>query len=601
MKKYLSLLLSISILLSVITTLPFSVSGAETHTANIGAVSGDYEYTVADDGTAEITKYNGTANILTILSEIEGHEVAGIANHAFYGCESITKLTIPSSVETIGEYAFASCSGITNLTIPNGVKKLCFGAFANCYNLTNVKIPASVTTIESYAFQSCTDMENFEVDKNNPKYLSEDDILYTKDQSRIIVYPSKKTDKTYTMPNSVTCIEDGAFRENRKIEDVKFSENLRHIGSYAFAGCVNLKKADMPDSVDFIGQHAFGECTSLNEVKLPEKIWFLGKLAFDHCFSLKKVKIPAKVDIFEDSVFYRCFELTNIEVDENNKTYSSVDGNLYSKDKTTIYQYAIGKKDSFFSVPEGVKCIQRNAFSYCTNLTSIELPRSLTDVSEVAFNEIINLKDVYYRDIEENWEKINIDKNNPSLFDAIMHYYVFVDNIKLNKTVANVYNGKTFTLKATVSPSDATVKTILWKSSNNKIATVTQNGVVKGIKPGKVNITVVPKDNPEKSAVYTVTVKAQKAKKLTISKKSVSLSRKGKTAKIKAKLTPNNTYNKNIKVATSNKKVVKISSAKIKSGKTVKITAMKRGNAKIRFTAKDGSKRLAICKVKVKK
>lgn len=601
MKKFLSLLLSISILISVTLALPVSINGVETQTVDIGTVNGDYEYTVADDGTAEITKYNGTANILTIPSEIEGYEVTQIANHAFYGCKSITKLTIPSSVETIGEYAFASCSGITNLTIPNGVKKLCFSGFSSCLKLAYVKIPESLTTIESYAFQNCNDMVSFEVDKNNPKYLSEDDILYTKDQSRIIVYPPKKTDKTYTMPNSVTCVEDSAFRENWKIEDVKFSENLRHIGSYAFAWCGNLKKAVMPDSVDFIGQHAFGECTSLNEVKLPEKMWFLGKLAFDHCFSLKSVKVPAKVDVFEDGVFCRCFELANIEVDENSKTYSSVDGNLYSKDKTTIYQYAIGKKDSFFSVPEGVKCIERNAFSYSTNLTSIELPRSLTDVSELAFNEIINLKDVYYRDTEENWEKINIDKNNPSLFDATMHYYVFVDNIKLNKTVANVYNGKAFTLKATVSPSNATVKTVLWKSSNNKIATVTKNGVVKGIKPGKVNITVVPKDNTEKSAVCTVTVKAQKAKKLTISKKSVSLSRKGKTAKIEAKLTPSNTYDKNIKVATSNKKVVKISSAKIKSGKTVKITAMKRGNAKIRFTAKDGSKRLAICKVKVKK
>lgn len=178
----------------------------------------------------------------------------------------------------------------------------------------------------------------------------------------------------------------------------------------------------------------------------------------------------------------------------------------------------------------------------------------------------------------------------------------YVTSIKLNATKKTIYNGKSFTLKATVNPKNAAYKAVTYKSSNRKIATVTSKGVVKGIKPGRVVITVTAKDGSKKVAKCTVTVKAQKATKLKISaKKTTTLKKKGASVKIKATLYPSNTYNKLIKVSSSKKGIVKLSASKIKSGKTVTVKATKKGSTVVKFTAADGSRKSAQTKVTVKK
>ena len=178
----------------------------------------------------------------------------------------------------------------------------------------------------------------------------------------------------------------------------------------------------------------------------------------------------------------------------------------------------------------------------------------------------------------------------------------YVTSIKLNAAKKAIYNGKAFTLKATVNPKNAANKAVTYKSSNTRIATVTAKGVVKGIKPGRVIITVTAKDGSKKSAKCQVTVVQQKATKLTISaKKTTTLKKKGASVKIKATLYPSNTYNKLIKVTSSKKGIVKLSASKIKSGKTVVVKALKKGSTVVKFTAADGSRKSAQTKVTVKK
>ena len=178
---------------------------------------------------------------------------------------------------------------------------------------------------------------------------------------------------------------------------------------------------------------------------------------------------------------------------------------------------------------------------------------------------------------------------------------VDAESVKLDVTAKTVYTGSKFTLKATVTPElAAATNDVEWSSSNETIATV-DNGVVTAKKPGYAYITVTTKDS-NKTARCKITVKAQKATKVTVNvKKSVSLQKKGKSVNIKATVTPSNTYNKTITVSNSNKKAVKISATKITSGKTVKVTALKKGSSNIKFTAADGSRKSTTVKVTVKK
>lgn len=174
-----------------------------------------------------------------------------------------------------------------------------------------------------------------------------------------------------------------------------------------------------------------------------------------------------------------------------------------------------------------------------------------------------------------------------------------VTRISLSKK-ATMYTGKKLTLKAKVNPANASNKALTWKSSNTKIAKVASNGVVTGVKAGTVKITATAKDGSRKSATCTVTVR-QSVSKITLSKTNVVLPKKGSSYNVRVTVAPKNAYNKNVTVKSAKTKVAKVSASTVKSGKTVKITAVKKGTAKVVFTAKDGSKKSATCKVTVKK
>ena len=167
---------------------------------------------------------------------------------------------------------------------------------------------------------------------------------------------------------------------------------------------------------------------------------------------------------------------------------------------------------------------------------------------------------------------------------------VKVTKVALNKKTASLVKGKTLALKATVSPSNATNKSVTWKSSNTKIATVSSKGVVKGVKAGTATITVTTKDG-NKTATCKVTVKPVAVKSVKLNKKTASI-KKGKTITLKATVSPSNATTKTVTWKTSNKKIATVTS----SGK---VKGIKKGTATITVTTKDG-KKTAKCKVTVK-
>ena len=174
-----------------------------------------------------------------------------------------------------------------------------------------------------------------------------------------------------------------------------------------------------------------------------------------------------------------------------------------------------------------------------------------------------------------------------------------VQSISMAKK-ATVYTGKKVALKVKVSPTNAYNKSVLWKSSNTKVALVSQTGIVTGVRKGIATITATTKDGSKKTAKCVVTVN-QSVTKVTLNSTSVKLAKKGSTANVTATIAPKTAYNKSIAVKSGNTKVVKVNKSTVASGKAVKLTAVKKGSTKVTFTAKDGSKKSAVCKVTVKK
>lgn len=166
---------------------------------------------------------------------------------------------------------------------------------------------------------------------------------------------------------------------------------------------------------------------------------------------------------------------------------------------------------------------------------------------------------------------------------------VAVSGVALNKKVATVNVGKKVTVKATVTPANADNKTLVWTSSNTKIATVS-NGVVKGVKAGRVIITAKTTDDSNISATCTVTVK-QPVTRISLSKKATMYT--GKKLTLKAKVNPANASNKALTWKSSNTKIAKVASNGV-------VTGVKAGTVKITATAKDGSRKSATCTVTVR-
>ena len=166
---------------------------------------------------------------------------------------------------------------------------------------------------------------------------------------------------------------------------------------------------------------------------------------------------------------------------------------------------------------------------------------------------------------------------------------VAVSGVALDKKVATINVGKTVTVKATVTPANAANKTLTWTSSNRTVATVS-NGVVKGVKAGRVVITAKTTDGSNISATCTVTVK-QPVTSISLSKKATMYT--GKKLTLKAKVNPANASNKALTWKSFNTKIAKVASNGV-------VTGVKAGTVKITATAKDGSRKSATCTVTVR-
>jgi len=179
-------------------------------------------------------------------------------------CGKTGSYTIPDGVTSIGDYAFISCDRlIGELTIPVGVTSIGDNAFFNCYGLTGVTISNGVTSIGDFAFSRCYGLTAISVADANSSYMSEDGVLFNKDQTTLIQYPGGKTG-SYTIPYSITSF-----------------------GSSAFYFCINLTgHLTIPSGVTSIGRPAFNYCSGLTGVTIPAGVTSIGDSAFSYCSGL---------------------------------------------------------------------------------------------------------------------------------------------------------------------------------------------------------------------------------------------------------------------------------------------------------------------------
>ncbi|MBQ9773492.1 MAG: leucine-rich repeat protein [Clostridia bacterium] len=150
----------------------------------------------------------------------------------------------------------------------------------------------------------------------------------------------------------------------------------------------------IPNSITSIRKEAFRQLDELTSITIPDSVKMIGEEAFYSCDKLSNIAIGSNVTRIESEAFGGCWKLTDITVVQNNPNYTSIDGNLYNKDKTTIIQYAIGKTDTSFAIPDTVTKINDNAFYDSNNLTTIDIPDSVTAIGTDAFSSCEKLRQI---------------------------------------------------------------------------------------------------------------------------------------------------------------------------------------------------------------
>ena len=458
MKKVISLLLSLTMLLSIVSVVDFSAY-AYVETGKCGdnlTYSLDTSKGVLTiSGTGKMTDYLmgnpfSKFNVKTVIIE---NGVTSIGYQAFCGCTRVVDVIVPDSVTSIGDSAFYNCQKLNNITIPNSVTSIGDNAFYKCASLTDIIIPNSVTSIGNSTFEYCTSLTSVTIPNSVTSIGGS-------------AFSGCTSLTSVTIPNSVTSIGGSAFRSCTSLTSVTIGNSVTSIVDYAFYNCASLTNVTIGNSVTSIGDYVFKNCEKLEKIVytgtlsqwraikgsdnislivtckdtvvaneiiienikyrilddktawvigyigepqnliIPSKIKYDGfsfkvdtivKNAFKDCTSLKSVEIADSVTSIGFSAFYNCYRLNNVKLSKNiERIGSCVFQDCYALDSITI--------------PDGVCRIESSTFDG-SGLFSIVIPTSMTYINARAFRNCMSFSAVFYNGSKEDYN-LTIDSDD---------------------------------------------------------------------------------------------------------------------------------------------------------------------------------------------
>ena len=558
---------------------------------------------IFENGTTEISSH--LFEKCTGLEEINiPDSVTEIEDSAFSGCVNLSKVNIPDTVTIIGEYAFDSCTNLTNVTLSKNLEHMEGRAFGNCEKITKIEIPKSLewcgSTLYDYGpFGDCTGLKTVIFENGTTKILGH---LFEKCTGL----------EEINIPNTVTVIENSAFSGCTKLEQVNFSNKLTKIESYGFYGCTSLKKITLPDSINSIENNIFQNCTSLIEVHLSNILKEIPVSSFEGCKKLTTINFPSTLTTIGDSAFYGCESLpeailpSGVEKIESNAfknckslkkavvpdTVSSIGSSAFYGCEA-LTDITLGSKlkkidnQTFYGcaalpsimIPYNVTTIGDSAFVNCTKLTQITVPRNTTSIASNAFSypkkmTMYGPSDCYAQTYASGKGIKYVTQD------------IHATSVSLDSTEKTAERYDDFQLTATIAPLNFT-DAVVWTSSNEEVATVSDTGYVEICGVGTAVITVTA-GNVKAACKITV---PQLIDWIEFDEDEIEL-KAGQTYQLKPYISPSDATNKKLKYTSSDTKVAEVSASGL-------VTAKSEGEAKIRAAATDGSDEYAVCYVTV--
>jgi hypothetical protein len=289
---------------------------------------------------------------ITSISGYYGYDDKSQSYHYFYpfNCSSLTSITLPESLTSIGDYAFRGCSSLTGINIPEGVTSIGYWAFDGCSSLTSITLPESLTSIGDWAFYGCSSLTSITLPESLTSIGND-------------AFRNCSSLTSINIPEGVTSIGYWAFRGCSSLTIITLPESLTSIGEGAFYGCSSLTSITLPESLTSIGNYAFSGCSSLTSITLPESLTSIGYDAFEGCSSLQKVICNSSGDIndLSSSSNLYCWLIINRpdgKLPIYGPNWKNVAINGVAEKVTLPYKEKVG-----FTIPEEVKSIKKISYT----------------------------------------------------------------------------------------------------------------------------------------------------------------------------------------------------------------------------------------------
>ncbi|MBQ3547557.1 MAG: leucine-rich repeat domain-containing protein, partial [Clostridia bacterium] len=381
MKKFLSLILTLTITLTVLPFGLFSiVANAQTNNNFTWTIDGTW-LTISGDGVIDKEFYNSNLKDKSITQIIFNNGTMSLGDYAFEDCTGLKFVFFTDKIECIGKGAFSGCSNLEYLSFTGDIRAIGANAFAECKKIQNVVI--------SNLSNWCN--ITFENHFSNP-------VTYS---GKLTLNGASVTDAV--IPEGVTSINDYAFYNCTGLKSVSLPDSITKIGKNAFENCTSLTAIEIPDGVQVISNSAFKDCTALSNLALSENLTTIDNSAFENCQSLDNINIPSSVKTVGRKAFYNCKSLNAITFPEDLKSigdkafYNTAwyngqnDGIVYAG--KVLYKCK-GSCPTNVNIKAGTISITENAFYFRRELTSITIPDSVENIGASVFENCNALTNV---------------------------------------------------------------------------------------------------------------------------------------------------------------------------------------------------------------
>lgn len=353
------------------------------------------------------------------LTEISGWEsVRSVGKSAFKDCMGISELDL-ASVEVIGTEAFLGCISLTEIEISDSASEIGKNAFKGCNNVLVFKTPFIGKNFEDagkYSFSYFINCNNLK--KPFTVVLKGMEVIRSKafeNCSAIVAVEFGETLKT---------IEAGAFKGAESITSITLPASLTTIDKETFKDCTSLAAVNGLENVSHIEKSAFEGCTSLTEVDLSSVV-SMGENAFAGCSKLSSVKNPLLLTDIPRKAFYECYYLKSYAFDSVKTigkeafAYSSIIYPAFTDTLKEIGESAFKSTNiSELKIPKSVTAVGKNAFAECYSLKTVEAPFFGTEQGKG------NSKSVYGSDNYVKYITVigkgELDKNSLSAFKSTL-------------------------------------------------------------------------------------------------------------------------------------------------------------------------------------